>query len=146
MKPKDLARRWFETLWNDHNPAVLDELMHPDALGTSETGPIRGPKEFREQVYDVIIAAFPDIRIQIDGTVAEGDEVVVRWAFVATHTGPLGDLPASGRQVRVQGMTWMLFQHGKIIEGADAFNMHAMLSYLSTGTESATVRNAAHLA
>lgn len=140
MTPKQIAQRWFEELWNNHDPAVIAELMDPSSSGVTEGGPIKGPAEFRAAVYDPLIAAFPDFKVKIEGTVAEQDEVVVRWTANATHRGQMAQLSATGKRVRFSGMTWLRFRGGKIVEGSDSYNLHGLMAFLSTGLESASVR------
>ena len=55
--------------------------------GTSEGGVITGPEQFRDLIFIPFTTAFPDLRVEIVGTVAEGDEVVVRWMARGTHAG-----------------------------------------------------------
>lgn len=140
MNAKQIAQRWFEEVWNRKNPAVIAELMDPSAEAFAEGGTIRGPDEFRSAIYEPLVAAFPDVRIAIDGLVAENDEVVVRWTVTATHQGPLAGINPTGKQVRFSGMTWQRVRQGKIVAGSDSYNFHGLLAFLSTGTESASVR------
>jgi steroid delta-isomerase-like uncharacterized protein len=141
MNSGKLAREWFESVWGRRDPDAIARLMHPDAGGLTESGEIRGPEAFRTEVYDTLIEAFPDIEIDIDGIIAEGDEAVVRWTLRATHSGRFLDLPVSGRRLRCSGMTWLRFAAGRITEGADRYNLHALVGFLATGEESATVRD-----
>ena len=30
---RQLAKRWFEEMWNQRNAVVIDEMLHPDACG-----------------------------------------------------------------------------------------------------------------
>jgi steroid delta-isomerase-like uncharacterized protein len=142
MTTKQLAQKWFDELWNNHNPAIIAQIMDASAVGVTEGGEIHGPDEFRKAVYEPLIQAFPDVGVAIDGMIAEGEEVAVRWTVAATHHGALGEVPASGKQVRFSGMTWFKFKNGKIVSGADSYNLHGLIAYLSGGPASATVRGA----
>ena len=139
MNAHHLARNWIETLWNQRKPSALPDLMDPAVTGVTEGAPIHGPDQFRQFLYEPMVAAFPDLHIDIDGIIAEGDQAVIRWTMVATHTGPLLDIAPSGRRVRFSGTTWLRFRHGKIIEGSDSFNLHGLLAYLSGGPATARV-------
>jgi steroid delta-isomerase-like uncharacterized protein len=142
MNSKQLAHRWFEEIWNKKNPAVIDELMDPEAVGITEGGEIKGPASFRTMVYEPLVAAFPDVKITVDGMIAENDEVVIRWTVLATHKGALMHLAASNKRVKFSGMTWQRFRGEKIIAGSDSYNLHGLLAFLSSGTESVSVRRA----
>jgi steroid delta-isomerase-like uncharacterized protein len=91
-------------------------------------------------MYNPFIAAFPDLAITIDGCVAEGDDVVVRWTVTGNNQGSLLHVPATGRKASFSGMTWLRFADGKIIEGWDRWNAHALLALLASGAETANAR------
>ena len=42
-------------------------------------------------------AAMPDLQFSVEDLVAEGDTVACRWTARGTHTGPLVNIPPSGR-------------------------------------------------
>lgn len=140
MTTKDLAHRWFTGIWNERNQAVIHELMHPEIVGCTEGGLVTGPEDYIERLYLPFTSAFPDLRVTVQGIVAEGDDAVVRWSATGTHAGPFGSIAASGRSVTFRGMTWLRFHHGKILEGCDRWNLNALMELLATGTESATVK------
>ena len=142
MNNSPLAVRWFDELWNKKNPAVITELMDAAAVGVTEGGEIHGAAEFRALGYEPLVKALPNMKVQIDGMLAEGDDVAVRWTVTGTHTGPLLHLPASGRGVKFSGMTWITFKNGKVMKGSDSFNFHGLVSYLSGGPATASVREA----
>ena len=125
-KNKEIVGRWFTEFWgNPWNPAVIDELAHPDIrFEYSLHKPLRG----REQVRAFATGfrtAFPDLNFW--GTadlIGEGDFVVGRWEGGGTHTGPVvfDDLPlgsapaASGRTLRFTGTTVLKVRDGLIVE------------------------------
>src|SRR5215210_2069918 len=117
-----LARRWFEEVWNQRRTETVYELVTADSICHSEAGPLRGPEPFLEQVFRPFTTAFPDARVTVEGTVAEGDNVVVRWLVTATHAGEGLGMPRTGRRVTVRGMTWIRYRDGKMSEGWDCWN------------------------
>ncbi len=48
---------------------------------------------------EVIKKAFPDLRVEIDDVVADGDRVALRLTIRGTHQGEFVGIPATGRQV-----------------------------------------------
>jgi len=65
--------------------------------------------------------AFPDLRIQEDMAIAEGDLVAAHWTASGTHTGPaFAGLPAaSGRRFEITGMSFYRVREGRIVEGGE---------------------------
>ena len=124
-------RRWFEEAWNHRRPEIIDEYLAPESVCHAEDGPIRGPDEFRERMHTPILAAFPDLRIEVEGLVAQGDEVVTRWVATGTHTGEGLGFRATHEKVTMRGITWVRIRDGKMMEGWQHSNLPEVLLGLS---------------
>ena len=142
MRTTQLARTWFQEVWNNKNVSAINELSDPETFCLAESGELSCPDDFRRRVFEPMISALPDIQLTVDGTVSEDDQVVVRWTAVATHSGALGDIEPSGRRVKFSGMTWLKIEEDKITSASDSYNLNGLLTFLATGEESATVRSA----
>jgi predicted ester cyclase len=138
MDSKTLTLRWLDELWNKRNGAAISEMMAPDAIGHTEGGTTTGPVEFEERMYKPLMAAFPQMKLSVEGTMTEGDGTVVRWTVEATHGGEFAGIAATARRVRFSGMTWLRFVDGKLVEGWDRWNLHGLLGLLQTGVSTAT--------
>lgn len=70
--------------------------------------------------------------------VAEGDKVIVRYAFTGTHRGSLADIPASGKRANVtNGFSMFRVVAGKVSEGNFAWDKYALLQQLGALAPSA---------
>ena len=81
--------------------------------------------------------AFPDMRYTIESLVAEEDRVALLYSWTGTHTGAIGDVPATGRVVSASGAIFCRLSHGKIVEQWDIDDRLAImqqLGMLSTAT------------
>ena len=92
---KALMSRIIEELWNKKNPAVIGQLYAENYVGHTPDGVLKGHAGARQH-YDTYIVAFPDTKIAIDGMVAEGDKVSVRWTATGTHRGELAGIAPTG--------------------------------------------------
>jgi len=116
-----LMRRWYDQVWNQRRLDTIDEIMAADAVDIGAAGPdqvIHGPAEFRvfaERLHN----AFSKIQLTVEDAFGSGDKVVVRWSAVMTHTGDGMDIPATGRTVKIRGMSLCRFENGKVVEGWD---------------------------
>lgn len=113
----EIVRRAVEEVWNRGNFAVVDELAARDVIahGLSPNDGIHGPEGIK-QFYEMLRAAFLDIRFTIDGQIADGDKVVTRWTAQATHHDPFQGVPPTGKQVRVMGVDIGRIVDGKVVE------------------------------
>jgi steroid delta-isomerase-like uncharacterized protein len=71
-----------------------------------------GLKSFYSSLWD----GFPDLKINIDELVGEGDKVVWRITASGTHDGPFQGVPATGKPVTFGGQYTFRFEDGKIVE------------------------------
>lgn len=126
---RELGRRWFEEVWNRRRDDLVEELMAPDAYGHVEGGEYRGPAGFRE-MQRMFFAALPDVHIEIEDIVADGDRAAVRWHARGTHSGEGFGFAPSQRGIDVRGTTWLVARDGKIVEGWDTWNLAGMLATL----------------
>jgi steroid delta-isomerase-like uncharacterized protein len=127
---KALVRRWFEEVWNKGRASAIDELLAPDAvihgLGPAD---LHGPAGFK-RFHTAYREAFPDLKVQIEDIVAEGDIVAIRWSGTATHQGGGLGFAATNRPVRVRGMGFARAQNGKLLEGWNNFDELGILAQL----------------
>lgn len=126
-----VARRWFEEVWNQRRAETIDELLTAESVCYADDGPITGPHEFRERMYAPLLAAFPDVRVTIEGTLVEGTNVVVRWTATGTHTGNGLGFPPSGKPIVLRGITWLHIPGGKLMEGWQYSNMRDVIRGLA---------------
>jgi predicted ester cyclase len=98
-------KRCFREVWNQGKLDTIHELLSPDAVATGQGGRIR--------------SAFPDITTTVEDAFGLEDKVVVRWSATMTHRGDALGIPATGKHVRITGMTIVRIANGQIVEGWD---------------------------
>jgi ketosteroid isomerase-like protein len=88
---------------------VLRELFHPDYTYTPSDGVERPGAEAGMEVAELYTTAFPDITIEeVRSWSPTPDVSIMEVRFAGTHTGPLGDIPPTGR--RAEGMSCNILQ------------------------------------
>jgi steroid delta-isomerase-like uncharacterized protein len=125
-------RRWFKEVWNEGRTQTIHDLLAPDAVGIGELedgGTLRGPAEFVPFV-ERIRGAFPDINVVVEDAFGAEDKVVLRWSATMTHSGDHLGMPATGKPVRITGMTIARFLDKQIIAGWDNWDQLAMLKQI----------------
>jgi steroid delta-isomerase-like uncharacterized protein len=113
-----IARRVFDEVWSRGRLELADELLAPDFVGhpIGLREPFRGPEGAKEFIGR-LREGFPDASWEIEELVAEGDRVAVRWVMTGTHDGEFMGIDPTEAQVRIDGMTFLHFEDGKIVEG-----------------------------
>ena len=114
---KQLVRRFYGEAWDKGNVDVVDEVFAPDYVrhDLRATRAAPGP-EGQKQIARAFRSAFPDLSFEAEIVIAEGDYVAARWTARGTHSGPWGDVEATGRSVSFSGVNIFRFQHGRVAE------------------------------
>ncbi|SRR5579872_3024969 len=127
-----LLKRWYREVWREGKNETIHELLAADAVVRGQTGPdaeIHGPAEFAK-FAEQIRRAFPDTDVVVEDAFGVDDKVAVRWSATMTHLGDGVGVPATGKKVRITGMTIARFVDGKIVEGWDNWDKLAMLEQI----------------
>jgi predicted ester cyclase len=66
--------------------------------------------------YTGLLKGFPDLRVEVNDIIAEGEKVAHRFTFYGTHRGEFLGLAATGKSVSSPGIQINLFSGGKCIE------------------------------
>jgi hypothetical protein len=115
---KILAREWFEQVWNQKSEAAIERLFHAQGKGyglPDPDGVFVGPEAFKA-VHRSFCGAFPDLHIDLEDVIAEGDHVAVRWRVTMTHLGDHLGFPASGRTGVLGGASFIITDGNQILE------------------------------
>ncbi|SRR6266568_379677 len=62
------------------------------------------------------LTAFPDLHVTLEDLVIAGEKIVARVTYHATHTGDLGGIPPTSKQVTWTGISILHFVDGKVVE------------------------------
>ena len=127
--PKEVVQSWFNDAWNTGDEGAIDRLMAPSAefhgLSSVEAQPIVGPQSFKP-LFRSFRLAFPDLRINIDRVLCEGDLVAVHLHITGTHLGDgLGIAPTSV-PIDFWGMVIAQVRDGQIQEGWNSFDFMSL--------------------
>src|SRR5450631_3667921 len=110
---KALVLDYVERIWNRGDIAALDELTTPTFLYQLGGQPGRDHAEMR-QLITMLHTAFPDWRVQVVEIIAEESTVVIRWEGKVTHLGAFLGIPATGKQIVVNGINLYHVIDGKV--------------------------------
>jgi predicted ester cyclase len=119
----DLVRRHFEVMWNQRDPSSYSSLMAEDFVehaaapfAADAPGRVHGPEAMRGTV-EWLTNQFPDLRMEIEAIVADGDLVVARVRARGSNLGRLnGFLPPSGKPFDYAQSHWFRVVDGRLAE------------------------------
>lgn len=109
MSAEDVVRELFG-LWNDGRIDELDRCV-------AEVVDHGGRRETLEEMADwhrQDRETWADITYQIHELVSDGSKMAVRWSADATHIGPWGPVPATGKSVHWEGVHFFTVSGGRV--------------------------------
>ncbi|MFL6439896.1 MAG: ester cyclase [Terriglobales bacterium] len=138
----ELVRRWFQQVWNEGRIETVEELLASDAVvhGLGEQGKaVRGPKAFLG-FFITMRSAFPDMRVQVEQVICEGEWFATRFSAVMTYTGEGLGFPANWKKAKVDGMAMGRIVDGKIAEAWNIWDQRALLTQLGAADPTRLLR------
>lgn len=115
---KAVFRRVIDELWNQGKLDVADELFAADHESPSAPGLPAGPEGVKA-IASMFLGAFPDLHVDIEILIAQGDTVGGRLRQKGTQTGPMvsptGTIPPSGKPVDFTEVAMLRIADGKVV-------------------------------
>ena len=127
---KEIAKRYVDAVFNNGEIDRIGAFVAESI--TDHDGPPGLPPGIEGQRLKIagFRAAFPDLRITYAFQVEEGDMVAGRFRLQGTHSGPFGEIEATGKQVDVVGHDFLKFADGKITDHWLALDMMGLMHQL----------------
>lgn len=81
----------------------------------------RSPNGLAAQIenFRAIFARMPDVQARVEDRIIQGDKIVARMAFSATHTQPLQGIAPTGRRFTLRTIDIWRVENGKLAEHWD---------------------------
>jgi steroid delta-isomerase-like uncharacterized protein len=121
-------RQWVEEVFNQRRTDRIDEYIAADFVERTPNWP-SGLEGARQSVA-VFLTAFPDLHIDVEDVVAQGDKLVARQCATGTHLGEFQGIPPTGKQFNVTGMDMWRVEGGKCAEHWIEMDMLGLLQQL----------------
>ena len=59
---------------------------------------------------------YPNLRVTVEGQIAEGDIVVTWWTMRGTHLGEFGGVKSTGKAIELKGVNVQMIRDDRILE------------------------------
>ena len=113
---KAIVRKYMVQGWGEGDLSVVDEVVAPDVI---DHDPFPGQKLGREgwkQALLMIRAVMPDMHVEIEEMVQEGEHVAVRYTCAGTNLGEFQGHPPTGKPMLIRGIGIERVTNGKMSE------------------------------
>jgi steroid delta-isomerase-like uncharacterized protein len=126
-----VARRLADDVFSRGDLAVFDEIFAETYLNHNIPVPgIPGTKAGFRQLVEATRAAFPDLKVDVQDIIAEGDLVVFHDRVKATSEGEFFGVPASGKPLEWTEIHFLRAADGQITEHWTNFDQLGILTQL----------------
>lgn len=117
MRPTELARAFWEEVWNARQPDAVEQLMAQDAVieaGGQEIAGIDSIKKWVKQFLDQV----QNLRVEVlqNFQNEDGTRVTTRWALAGDNNGLFGT-EANGKPIALSGLAVWEAADGKLRRG-----------------------------
>lgn len=116
MDHEGTMRRLYELI-NAGDVDGFDQVMAADFVEHEEAPGLAPTREGTIEFFRMYLAAFPDLRFDVEDMLSSGDKVVTRARATGTHGGEFMGMPPTGKRFDVQLTDIMRF-------GADGLARH----------------------
>jgi len=122
---KEVARSFFEEVLGQGyldkyaESHAKDFVAHGENQEYTLAQDIAAAKEERQ--------ALPDMKVKVNQILAEQDLVAVYWTSSGTNTQAGMGFPATGKKIKIDGMTIFRFKAGKICEEWSVWDMLSVM-------------------
>jgi steroid delta-isomerase-like uncharacterized protein len=100
---KKLVTRWY-TAFAEQKPNLLDELLAPDWVDIPPApDQVPGPAGAK-QILLQLGTTFPDLKIQIEDILQDGNKIVVRSTISGLQKGAFLGYPSKNRRISIQAV------------------------------------------
>jgi steroid delta-isomerase-like uncharacterized protein len=128
------AKKLIDEVINTGQPELCDRYLAADRIDYQDYGLPPGMADGHEgfkRVLGGFFEAFPDLRLEVQFTVADDDRIMFYLSTTGTHRGPFMGVAPTGKRFKVNGVDIFRFnEEGKIAAHWGVFDTFGMLAQL----------------
>ncbi len=131
-KNKSVVTRFNNAFIEGGDINAFNEIIDPRFINrTAPPGVPIGPEGVAYFFNHFLKPAFPDLTVEIQQQVAEGDLVTTHKKFHATHQAEFMGIPATGKKVEMEVMDIIRLDDGKFVEHWNVVDWQNILQQLN---------------
>lgn len=134
---EERLRAYVREVWVEGNLDAIEEYVAPDYVEHNLSGhnpDVEGVEAHRENV-DQFVSAFPDLDLDVERVVADGDRTAQLFTCRGTHRGELMGTPPTGTSVEFPAVGITVWADGKMVEDWSQVGMLTVMEQLGLGPD-----------
>lgn len=134
MSKERILREFMSEVWNNQskervNHYVAEEYQIYLDPGDRWEGIILNHEEFKNRL-DFSFDSFPDMNFEITSVIEEEKHVAITWIMTGTNLGKIGELPATQKKIKTDGITIYYFKDNLICGHSQVFDRAIVMKQL----------------
>jgi len=122
---------FVDIVWNNKDISNLESFFSNDLTRRVNNVEIASNMQELSANIQVYFIGFPDLNLNINEIFSYNDQVFMNWTITGTNTGVFGEFPATGKKIKVSGITRIdIDKTGKFIYEDVYYNELALLQQL----------------
>jgi len=131
VRNKNSLVAFIDKGWNEKDLASINNYFSNAFIRNVNNVKVASDREELAAHMQVYFTGFPDLTIEMDNIVSEGNQIYLSWTLNGTNTGQFGDLSATGKRIKISGMSLIDFnEEGKIIQDKVFYNELSLLQQM----------------
>jgi len=126
---KTVIKKLFDEIMNARKFDAIKDVISSNFTHHGIPNAKGGPDGFRE-VMEQFTSAFPDMKINLEHIIADGDMVATRGHWTGTNNGSFMGMPATNKKVNVQFIDVWKLKDGKCQENWVQMDMMGMMQQI----------------
>ena len=122
---------FIDSCWNNQNVEAFEGISTTDFIRNLNGISVAKNQTEMEAHMKVFFTAFPDLEISLEETDVKGDKIFLLWQSTGTNTGVFGEVAATGKKVKINGLSHLYFDEtGKLFREDVYYNELDLLQQL----------------
>lgn len=109
---------WDEIINNGNIDLINETNFASNITLVTKPNNIVGIEAFKDY-YKNYLVGFSNITFTVEDVFGQGDKIVKHWNFKGTNSGEFFGIPATGREVNIEGVTLVIMKNGRIAQEQD---------------------------
>lgn len=111
----------IDSCWNDQNLKTFGDLATADFIRNLNGISVAKNTNEMEAHIEVFLTAFPDLEISVEESEVKGDKIFFLWQATGTNTGVFGEVAATGKKVKINGLSHLYFDDSGMLYREDVY-------------------------
>lgn len=128
---KKTVLNYVDTIWNQKDLNSLELFFSKEFTRKVNDIDVANDNAELNANINILFVGFPDLSLSVETITSTDNSVFLNWNIRGTNSGAFGDLEATGKKVRISGMSRFEFNdQGEIIHENVYYNELSLLQQL----------------